>query len=331
MDNIVKIGHHKNPLISIIIPVYNVERYLEKCINSIINQTYKNLEIILVDDGSEDASGVLCDHYAKIDKRIIVIHKKNGGLSDARNVGIKKARGRYLAFIDSDDSVDIDIIKYLYSLIKRYNTKMSICTHYIVFDEKRKIKALGNQEEGIFDARTCIKRMCYHNIVDTSAWAKLYDADIFEDIEYPIGKLFEDIGTTYKTFIKSQSIAYGFKPKYYYHVRVNSIVTSKFFIRKLDLLEMTDKMGDDVLKLYPDLKRAVLRRRIYARFSTLNQMLTDKKYTTIKNKIIKWIKQYTLNILLDNQTPLKDKVAILLLLSGESIYKYIWIKYKNKL
>ena len=331
MNNMVENNVNQNPLISIIVPVYNVEKYLKKCIDSIINQTYKNLEILLIDDGSEDASGLICDHYAKVDKRIIVIHKKNGGLSDARNVGIKRARGKYLSFIDSDDNVDIDLIEYLYFLIKKYNAKMSICTHYVVFDGKKKIKSLGNKKEGVFDARTCIRKLCYHDNVDTSAWAKLYDAEIFKDIEYPLGKLFEDIGTTYKTFIKSKTIAYGFNPKYYYHVRINSIVTSKFSVKKLDLLEMTDKMGEDVLKLYPDLTKAVLRRRIYARFSTLNQIMTTKEYPMIKNRIIKWIKQHTLNIILDKQAPVKDKIAIIILLLGESIYKYVWENYKKNL
>ena len=123
----------KQDLISIVVPIYNVEKYLEKCINSIIIQTYKNIEIILVNDGSTDSSGKICDIYLKIDKRIKVVHKKNGGLSDARNVGIENAKGKYIAFIDSDDFLDSDFIEILYNLIIEYNADVSCCKCNVIY------------------------------------------------------------------------------------------------------------------------------------------------------------------------------------------------------
>ena len=128
----------KNDLISVIVPVYKVEQYLNECIKSIINQTYKNLEIILVNDGSPDDCGKMCDIWAKKDNRIKVIHKKNGGLSDARNCGIDIANGKYIQFVDSDDLLELDMIDFLYTNIQKYNCDISICSNYI-FDEKEVI------------------------------------------------------------------------------------------------------------------------------------------------------------------------------------------------
>ena len=129
---------NESPKISVILPVYNVEKYLRKCLDSVINQTYKNLEIILVNDGSTDNSGKICEEYALNDKRIKVIHKENGGISSARNAAIDIAKGQYITFIDSDDDVELDYIGYLYDILKKFNCKMSVCTHNIVKNTKIK-------------------------------------------------------------------------------------------------------------------------------------------------------------------------------------------------
>ena len=132
----------KKDLISVILPIYNVSDYLDRCMESVINQTYRNIEIIIVDDGSTDGSALKCDEYKKKDDRIIVFHKENGGLSDARNYGIQRASGNFITCIDSDDFVDLDYIEYLYALLMKYNTKMSICQHRVLFDNG-KIKEKG--------------------------------------------------------------------------------------------------------------------------------------------------------------------------------------------
>lgn len=315
-------------LISVIVPVYNVEPYLNRCIKSIVNQTYRNIEIILVDDGATDNSGVMCDEWQYKDNRIKVIHKVNGGLSDARNVAIKCATGTYITCIDSDDNVDEDMIEYLYYLVKKYKCRMSLCSHRILFERNNKIKSLGNGKEEVLSAEECIKKMCYHDCVDTSAWGKLYERELFNNIEYPVGKLFEDIGTTYKAFIASEKIACGYKDKYTYYVRANSIVTGSFNFRKLDLLEMTDKMGEDVLRLFPNLESAILRRRVYARFSTLNQMIGANVDEDLKRVVNVFIKENRSKILIDRLAPLRDKVAILLTYFGFGTYKFWWKIYK---
>lgn len=314
-------------LITVVVPVYNVELWLDRCINSIINQTYRNLEIVLVDDGATDNSGVMCDGWKTIDNRIKVLHKVNGGLSDARNAGIKIATGKYITFVDSDDSIDLDMIEYLYQLLIKHKCGMSLCSHRVFFEKSNKVKSLGNGKEEVLSAEECIKKMCYHDSVDTSAWGKLYERDLFNNIEYPVGKLFEDIGTTYKTFIASERIACGYKDKYTYYIRPNSITTRGFNIRKLDLLEMTDNMAEDVLKVFPDLDKAVLRRRVYARFSTLNQLLNVEGYAKEKYELMSFISKNKLQILNNIKTPKRDKLAILLLWMNFAVYKFCWNLY----
>lgn len=319
----------KNILISVVVPVYNVEKYLNRCIDSILIQTYDNIEVLLIDDGSTDGSAKICDKYMKKDKRVTVFHKKNSGLSDARNVGIKRAKGIYITFVDSDDSIEVDMIEYLLFLIEKYNTKMAICSHNIVLCEGKYIKSLGNNKEEILSAENCIKKMLYHKDVDTSAWAKIYHKSLFKNIEYPKGKLFEDIGTTYKFFLESKNIACGYKNKYNYYIRKNSIVTKTFYEKKLDLLEMTDQMGKDVLKIFPDLKKAVLRRRVYARFSTLNQMINVVNYEKERKSIISFIRKEGYKVLIDLSAPNRDKFAIILVYLNEKLYEYIWKKIKK--
>lgn len=309
--------------ISVILPVYNVEEYLEKSVNSVLNQTYKNMEIILVDDGSTDSSAELCDEFQKKDSRIKVIHKENGGLSDARNAGTKLASGKYITYIDSDDIVALEYIEYLYTLIKKYQCSMSLCTHTVIC-ENGKQWSYGDGSEEVLTAEKCLIKMLYHEVIDTSAWAKMYRTDIAKEISFPKGKLFEDIGTTYRFFIRCNRIACGYQSKYFYLLRKNSIVSSQFNQQKLDLLEMTDTMARDVYKIYPNLKRALLRRRVYARFSTLNQMLDAKGCEKEKKEIIDFIKSHQKVILKDKKVPKRDKIAILLLDIGYPVYKMCW-------
>lgn len=313
-------------LISVVVPIYNVEKYVGKCIESIIGQTYSCLEIILVNDGSTDNSQLICEEYKKRDKRIKLINKSNGGLSDARNNGIHYATGKYITFIDSDDYVDNDMIEYLYSLAVQNQTDISICQHRVKYDDGKCLD-YGNHGSLLLSGKECIEKMLYHDTIDTSAWAKLYKLSMFESICYPPKKLFEDIGTTYKLFFLCPYISVGLESKYNYICRNNSIVNGKFNISKLDLLEMTDSMATDVLNKYPELSDAVLRRQIYARFSTLNQMLDVNGFSKEKQDIICFLKNHRKKIMIDVRTPKRDKFGIILLTLGLPVYKLAWNLY----
>lgn len=318
----------EKPLISIVLPIYNIEKYLPKCMDSLEKQTYTNLEIIMVDDGSKAECSELCDDYANRDKRIVVYHKENGGLSDARNYGIERANGEYITCIDPDDYVDVDYVQYLYEVLIKYDAKMSICQHRVHYDNGN-IKDYGASGDEALSTESCLERMLYHDVIDTSAWAKLYHKDLFRTVRYPKGKLFEDIGTTYALMLQCDKIAVGYQSKYNYIFHSNSIVTSAFKPSKLDMLEMTDKMAKDVLGVYPELKEAVLRRKVYSRLSTLNQMLHTKEYPDKRKEIIEFVKKNRKKILHNPKSPKRDKMAIILLSVSYKVYKFCWIRYQN--
>ena len=175
-------------LITIVIPIYKVENYLDKCVKSVINQTYKNLEIILVDDGSPDNCPKKCDEYEKKDTRIKVIHKENGGLSDARNAGIDIAKGKYITFIDSDDYVSEDYVEYMYNLLKQNNTKMSTCETQVVNIEKEtEMETQFVENIEILTKRDLFYKILFAQKSDVSAYSKLYETELFKDIRYPKG------------------------------------------------------------------------------------------------------------------------------------------------
>lgn len=318
-----------NPLISVIVPVYNVEKYLRKCVETIINQTYKNIEIILVDDGSTDNSGVICDQMKEIDSRIIVAHKQNGGLSDARNFGMTIAKGEYYSFVDSDDYIAPDMIEYLYSLCIKFNTLMSVCSYYLVLKNGSKLISQGNGKEVCLSAHDALEDMLYSGQVCINAWAKLYHKSLFKLITYPKGMLYEDNGTTYKLFINSKKIGCGFLPKYYYIIRKGLITTSAFSEKKMDHIILTDEMAEFVVHMYPDLKQAALRRQLYARICILSKMLdvTNPVYIEKREQIYKEIVSWGGKILANPFAPKKDIIAIKLLRFSFSLYRITYKLY----
>lgn len=212
-------------LVSVVIPVYNVEPYLGRCVDSIINQTYKNLEIILVDDGSTDNSGKICDDYQSLDERICVIHKSNGGLSDARNSGLYHATGKYIAFIDSDDFIEQDFISILYQAIIENDADISICD-YIKGTKNYFPRQKGIRKVSIFTSEQMLKQWHgEYKHVETMAWNKLYKRRLFIDnnILYPYGYYNEDVQTTHLVVEVANKIVIVNYNLYYYYQRKDSI------------------------------------------------------------------------------------------------------------
>lgn len=230
---------NKDKLISIIVPIYKVEKYLKKCIESILKQTYKNIEIILVDDGSPDNCGKICDYYKQMDKRIKVIHKNNGGLSEARNYGIREARGDYLLFVDSDDFIAENICEILINNINKYSADMAICNFYYVFENKKAIKneMSSKKDVQVLEKENIIREYFLNYSVDLNvAWNKLYKKDIFKGknaILFPVGKLHEDTYIMYKIYYNLNRLVRINKPLYYYRQRNDSIISS-FSIKNVE-------------------------------------------------------------------------------------------------
>jgi len=177
--------------------------------------------------------------------------------------------------------------------------------------------------------KEAIEHMLYHDGVDTSAWGKLYERELFDSVQYPLGKNYEDIGTTYALMLQCSEISVGNESKYNYVIRSSSIVNSDFNVKKFDLLEMTDKMAHDVIQIYPDLQDATLRRQVYARFSTLNQMLDTDDYPEERAEIIQYIKDNGQQVKTNPKTPKRDKIAISLLSMGYKVYRWTWKCYQR--
>lgn len=314
-------------LVSVIIPVYNVEKYLPKCLDTVINQTYKNLEIILVDDGSPDNSGKICDEYAGKDSRIKVIHKENGGLSDARNAGIEVAKGKYITFIDSDDYVDDDYVAYLYDMLLTYKTKISIASHRVISENKKKDR-YAHCASICVSSKETLKKLLYDDYVDTSAWAKMFELTLFKNIKFPVGRLYEDAATIYKLIDKCENICISTKPIYNYCIRKDSISQNSFSERKLDLIKSTEEMTDYIEKKYPDLKHGCERRRMFSYLSTLSQLATSKqKNKKIEQKLMAYIKINRKEVLKEKKIPKRDRVALYCTIFGYDFYKFAWNMY----
>lgn len=221
-----------NPLISVIVPIYNVEKYLPRCVESIINQEYKNLEIILVNDGSPDSCPQICDEYAKKDNRIKVIHKENGGLSDARNAGMEIATGEYISFIDSDDWVEADFISELYKGIKS-GADIAECATRLVDDNDQTLSVRGSKG-GKISAKDALIKLILEEGVYQTVWNKLYKRSQIQDIPFAVGKYHEDDFWTWQIFMKTDNLYLCEKPMYNYLQRSNSIIGSTYSLKKLD-------------------------------------------------------------------------------------------------
>ena len=317
----------ENDKISIIIPVYNVELYLERCVKSLLEQTYSNIEIILVDDGSKDSSGKMCDDLAKIDKRIVVIHKKNGGQSDARNFALEQMTGTYVTFVDSDDYVDKDYIEFLYKMLKRDSSQISICSYKAVYDSGA-IITQENNKEYCLSPHDAIEKTLYHEDFNVSVWAKMYKATFFKTVRFPVGKIFEEVETMYKLFVQAEKISVCLKSKYNYMIRENSTLTGAFSEKKLYLTTAYANMGNEVLKIFPDLDKAVIRANVYAHISTLRQIIfVSPRMKNIETELRKYVLNNYKSIFVNSRVAMRDKIACVLILFGNNCFKIGWKFY----
>lgn len=310
-------------LVSVIIPVYNVEKYLRKCLDSVINQTYKELEIILVDDGSTDSSGKICDEYAQKDNRIKVIHKSNGGLSDARNVGIEKSNGEYICFIDSDDYIELDMFENLYKACIEKNVKIASCDKIRELENGKKII-----EKRYEESRIITKKEAYSNILlfDPAVCDKMFEKSLFANVRFPKGKLYEDILTTNKLVEQCDYLYHVAKPFYHYIQRNNSIVHQKFNIKKLDYIKNAKKLYEYIMKSYPELKEQCDAYYSLVLCTILCDIYGDrKKFKKEYKEYLNELKKYK-KIINNNYYITKSKKIMIKLINNNLIYIVIFIK-----
>ncbi len=322
-------SNYGNELISIIVPVYNVEQYLEKCVNSITNQTYKNLEIILVNDGTTDSSGDLCDKLATVDNRIKVFHKENGGLSDARNYGVEKATGEYIGFVDSDDYIDVEMYEKLYEAIKKENADVAECNLKIVYPDRKELFTEKKYYQ-ICTKQEYLEEYLKIEKVFGSVWTKLIKSDIAKKIQFPVGKLYEDTYYAYKLIEVANKYVLMDNSFYNYLMRENSITNSKFNPRIFDLIEIVEKFHENVYKNYPNLKEAADCRKMYAYFSVLNSILLEEEFknNSFYPQIVNYFKENYIKLLRNKYITRNRKLSILLIKININLYRRVLMKYK---
>ncbi|PLA92202.1 glycosyltransferase family 2 protein [Ligilactobacillus salivarius] len=315
----------ENVEVSVIIPVYNVRKYLRRCIESVLEQNFDDYEIILVDDGSTDGSEEICDLYKNKHDRVRVYHKENGGLSDARNYGIDKSKGKYLAFIDSDDYIVYDYLSTLYTMIVKNQVKIScVSSHKVKTDELVFSKEVDTDEVDVLSNINTLKRVFKRDDVSVSAWGKMYDRELFNEIRYPKGKLYEDLYTTPYLIEKSERVALSRSKKYYYYVRKDSITKRTISNKDYSIFEALQNLVDYFGNKYPELyEPAIACYILYTINNIINRLVfVDNGLPTIK-KIMKKKKKYWFIALTRRYLPIRLRIQILVLKLSPQLYRNI--------
>ena len=288
-------------LISVIVPVYNVELYLERCIDSIIGQTYKNLEIILVDDGSTDKSGKICDIYENKDSRVRVLHKCNGGLSSARNKGLELATGEYIGFVDSDDYIALDMYERFYSFI--LEDVDLVCCGIVRIDKKGTKTLTGNAKGTIcLNNKQSVKELLMRRYLAFSACDKLYKRKIIGEIRFPDNRVCEDLPFTYNVVKRCKKVVNIGSCKYFYSYRSDSISRKPFYGRRIDYVLFARDILRDVVIKYPSLKREaefLYIINIMSIIDSIKESSNTGEYEYMRKRLIKAVKKMLLLIFLN--------------------------------
>lgn len=316
-------------LVSIIIPCYNVEKYMSRCVDSILSQTYSNIEIILVDDGSPDNCGKICDEYAQKDNRIKVIHKKNGGLADARNVAIDIVTGEWIVFVDSDDFVSNDYIETLYKLVINNHCMIGVAGFMPFLEGVKPYIVQPAYQEYVFNKVEGTEKMFYQELFDNAAWCKIYHRSLFETgIRYPFGLIYEDLPTTYLLFLQADKIAYCNRIIYNYLLRANSIEGQPFKQNKLEsALKILEMIQEHAGELEP-IKKAVRCRLLSFCYHILLEMPVNYQDTR-KKILIDYVKANRWKVLVDNKARKKARIAAICSYWGMDIMRKL-LNRKNK-
>lgn len=320
-----------NAKVSIIIPVYNVENFLRKCIQSVCEQTYQNIEIILIDDGSKDSSGYICDEVKSTDDRIIVIHQENYGVASARNAGLDIMTGDYFTFVDGDDIVAPDFIKILLNSLTEYNADISTCCHKrIEFDSTEKIIKFIDKKTTlpvIKNGIESITDMFYGKTCSASSGSKLYSYKTFKDLRFQNLVMGEDTLFVYLAFVKANRIVHTDIPLYYYIQQEESVTNKKAnYIKFYDYVKLYDSIiNTDSNKYGKEFFTALVNRLIENNFWVYMKLRNcPDSYTSEKNHIIKNIKKYRKYVISNRKSEPRVRLACLLSYGGMKLVDFIY-------
>lgn len=322
------------PLITVIVPVYNIDEYIGRCIESIINQTYKKLEIILVDDGSTDNSGKICDDFADRDCRIKVLHKQNGGPSDARNVAIDIANGVLLTFVDGDDFLTPFCIESLWRVKENSGAQIACCWYKSVRDGKIFSVPECNGEVPL-DSKTCVftrvealDKMLRKSEIDVSPFAKLYDVDLFDNVRYPQGFFCEDVATTYKLFAEADKVVLLRIVGYMYLIRSGSTQHSRFSKKKAVEIkfarEQKQYLDDRFTELISATADSLVSSCFHVLFGIYGQSDGKTEFATERKEAELIIRVNRAKLIKDKNTSKKTRLGCLLSYLGFNVTYFVY-------
>ncbi|MDP4467181.1 glycosyltransferase [Lacticaseibacillus paracasei] len=316
-------------LVSVIVPVYNIKDEIRRCVDSLLIQTYEDIEIILIDDGSTDGSAAICDEMSELHSQVNVIHQNNMGISATRNTGVASASGELISFVDGDDYVAKDFIEFLVGLLSSTQADIAQCGHYIQYSSERRATKDTDQGLRIIGPKEALKSLCYNQIYDVTLWNKIYRRDIFKNIEFPVGERYEDTAVSYLLAERCKKIAIQMIPKYFYVQRYSSIANGlQFTEAKYQFIEVGDQMADYISRNYPDLERASEAKRCFVRLSTLSQIVNTHHRDINQVKRIRGeVLSNALPMLTDSNVGIRDKFGIVALACGFQTYRLIWSFY----
>ena len=282
--------------ISIVIPIYNVENYLPQCLDSVINQTYKNLEIILVNDGSTDTCPQICDEYAAKDSRITVIHQENGGSAKTRNKGLQKATGDFISFVDSDDFISENFYQKLFNILIENNAEIVECS-YRTFDTELELQRIIKPTyriTGNYETEKALELLMKEYLKQV-VWNKIYRREILADIKFPVGKFIDDEYWTYKVFGNAKKIVKIPDVMYFYRQQEGSIMGKEYSIKRLDGLTALQERIDYMKENFPNLENLAI--KIFSFASLWHYQKIDKhseidQEMIYRKKIVACVKAY---------------------------------------
>lgn len=318
----------KESLITVIIPVYNIEGYLRVCLDSVCGQTYKNLEILLIDDGSTDGTGHICDGYAANDSRVRVIHKSNAGQSAARNLGLDQARGEYIAFIDGDDWVTEDYLNRLLTLLRENAADIANCN----FRRKKMTGDINGRgcsgKKRVFNAQQAIENLCYMKELNCAPIGKLFKSSVLNDIRFPEGYIYEDLAIIYKTYAAAEKIVYCDFDGYFYFQRRGSSLNSSFNEKKLSRIYFSKEILVFVEEKFPDIINSAYCRLFWSVSGALMDIPWNYKNKEVNCEIQESIYMCRRFILRDRNCKKSIRLLAALSFMGLRIYKLFLNLYK---
>lgn len=326
-----------NSLISIIIPIFQVEKYLDKCISSIVTQSYHNIEIILVDDGSFDNSSTICDRWRNMDSRIKVIHKINGGLSQARNWGLKLAKGDFIGFVDSDDWIEPNMYEVLMSAIQETNADIAICDYRLVHEDSKveKINVISSSRK-LFSSEEALKMIIKGENLHSFVWNKLYKRKVISSIFFPESKIYEDILWTCKVVGNANILVHVGRQLYHYLYRPISLSHNNQQIakRQLNIVEMREQRIEYIHKYFPTLEQTAIQcLQQYCCWTyvdiSINYYHLDVD-EAIRQYLLQHFYKYKLSIFTERGNSIKQKVSLIIFWLRPKLFLKTYILYKKK-